>query len=256
MAFTGKGFIIDAPKVLVKTANGNSHLATATQGQVTLGGDSIEITGGWSSYNLARIDTKKSISASITDAQWDLDALKLTSGGALTQGASEYYYFGDPYTVDANAEITLTGITAVSGSVEINGYTETTVSTTPTATQFWVSSGGGNTVIHFESTAIGEKVYPAYRVATTPTTDILTVQTTDFAAAASCIIQFPIFSSADATDSVIEAYAQLQIYKCKIMPTYEFSGSYKSASTFKLDLEGLDPRRADGNMYQLIVKPV
>lgn len=40
------------------------------------------------------------------------------------------------------------------------------------------------------------------------------------------------------------------------MPTYEFSGSYKSASTFKLDLEGLDPRRADGNMYQLIVKPV
>lgn len=255
MAFTGKGFIIDAPKVLVKTANGNSHLATATQGQITLGGDSLEITGGWSFYNLAQIDTKKTITASITDAQWDLDALKLTSGGAKTAGASEYYYFGDPYTIDANAQITLTGVTAVASSVEINGFTESS-GTTPTATQFWVSTSGSDTIIHFESTAIGEKVYPAYRVATSATTDILTVQTTDFAAAASAVIQFPIYSSADASDSVIEAYAQLMIYKCKIMPTYEISGSYKSASTFKLDLTGLDPRRSDGNMYQLIVKHV
>jgi hypothetical protein len=126
MAFNGKGFIIDAPKVLLKTASGNSHLATASQGQVTLGGDSIELTGGWSFYNLARIDTKKTLTVSLTDAQWDLDALWLTSGGAKSVGASEYYHYGTPYTVHASTyTVTLSGHTAVASSVEINGYTET-----------------------------------------------------------------------------------------------------------------------------------
>ena len=93
-------------------------------------------------------------------------------------------------------------------------------------------------------------------MATTATTDILTVQTTDFAAAGSCVVTFPVYSDADAADSTIVAYAQMEVYKVKIMPTYEFAGSYKSGSSFKLDLEGLDPRRTDGNMWKLIVNPV
>jgi hypothetical protein len=256
MAFNGKGFIIDAPKVLLKTANGNSHLATASQGQVTLGGDSLELVGGWSFYNISRIDTKKTLMVSLTDAQWDLDALWLSSGGAKTQSASEFYYFGNPYTVHASTyTVTLTGHVAVASSVEINGYTET-AGTTPTATQFWVSNNGTDTTLHFNSAAASDVVYPAYKVATVATTDILTVQTTDFASAGSAFLQFPIYSDADAADSTIVAYAQMEVYKVKIMPTYEFSGSYKTASNFKLDLEGLDPRRSDGNMWQLIVNPV
>jgi hypothetical protein len=253
MAFTGKGFIIDAPRVLLQTANGNSHLATASQGQVTLGGDSMELTGGWSFYNLARIDTKKTINLSLTDAQWDLDQLSLTSGGAKTQAASEFYYFGNPYTVHASTyTITLPHV-VVASSVEINGYTE---ASTPTSTAFSVAIGASTTTLTFVSGAAGDKLYPAYKVATAADTDILTVQTTDFAAAGSAIIQFPIYSDADATDSTIEAYAQLEVFKVKIMPTYEFAGSYKTGSTFKLDLEGLDPRRADSNMWQLIVNKV
>jgi hypothetical protein len=256
MAFNGKGFIIDAPKVLLETASGNSHLATASQGQVTLGGDSVEITGGWSFYNLARIDTKKTINISLTDAQWDLDSLWLSSGGAKTTGASEYYYFGNAYTVNASTyTVTLTGHVAVASSVEINGYTEI-ATTTPTANQFWVSNNGTDTTLHFESGAASDVIYPSYKVATTATTDILTVQTTDFSAAGVATIQFPVYSDADAADSTIIAYAQLHVYKVKIMPTYEFSGQYKQASSFKLDLEGLDPRRSDSNMWQLIVVPV
>lgn len=253
MAFSGKGFVIDAPRVLLKTTSGNSHLATATQGQVTLGGDSMELTGGWSFYNLARIDTKKTINVSLTDAQWDLDQLVLTSGGAKTQAASEYYYFGNPYTVHAtNYTITLPH-EVVTGSVEINGYT---IAATPAATSFSVTVGTGSTTLTFTSASAGLKLYPAYKVATAATTDILTVQTTDFAAAGQAVIQFPIYSDSDAADSTIEAYAQLTVYKVKIMPTYEMSGSYKASSTFKLDLEGLDPRRSDSNMWQLIVNKV
>jgi hypothetical protein len=82
------------------------------------------------------------------------------------------------------------------------------------------------------------------------------VQTGDFASAGVATIQFPVYSDADAADSTIIAHAQLHIYKVKIMPTYEFQGQYKQASSFKLDLEGLDPRRTDSNMWQLIVVPV
>jgi hypothetical protein len=256
MAYNGKGFIIDAPKVLLQTASGNSHLATATQGNVQFGGDSIEINGGWSFYNLAEIDTKKTLNVSLTDAQWDMDTLWLSSGGAKSQAASEYYYFGTPYTVDATAyTITLTGYTTVASSIEINGYTEIST-TTPTATQFWVSQGSSNTVLHFNSAAASKILYPSFKVATDATTNILTVQTTDFAAAGSAIIQFPVYSDADATDSTIIAYAQIEVYKVKIMPTYDFAGQYKSAGTFKLDLKGLDPRRADSNMWQMIIKEV
>lgn len=256
MAFNGKGFIIDAPKVLLETASGNSHLATASQGTVTLGGDSIEITGGWSFYNLARIDTKKTLMVSLTDAQWDLDQLWLTSGGTKTEAVSNFYYFGTAYTIDASTyTVTLTDNLAVAASVEINGYTEI-ATTTPTTGQFWVSTSGSDTVLNFASADASLVVYPSYKVATASDTDILTVQTTDFAAAGSCIVQFPIYSDADAADSTIIAYGQLTVYKVKIMPTYEFSGSYKSASTFKLDLEGLDPRRTDSNMWEFIVKAV
>jgi hypothetical protein len=253
MAFTGKGFIIDAPRVLLKTATGASHLATASQGTVTLGGDSIEIDGGWSFYNLARIDTKKSLTVSLTDAQWDLDALTLSSGGTASTSASQYYYFGTPYTVDATSyTITLPHV-AVASSVEINNYTE---ASTPTGSQFRVDIGASTTVLTFPSASASAVVYPAYKVATGASTKILTVSTEDFAAAGNAIVQFPVYSDADATDSTIIAYAQMEVYKCKIMPTYEFSGAYKAASTFKLDLEGLDPRRADGNMWQLIVNEI
>lgn len=255
MAFNGKGFIIDAPKILLKTTSGNSHLATATQGQVTLGGDSIELTGGWSFYNLARIDTKKTLNVSITDAQWDYDTLWLTSGGAKTTAATEYYHYGTPYTISATTySITLPHV-ITADSIEINGYTEI-ATTTPTSTEFWVAIGASTSTVYFNTAAASEVVYPSYTVTTAATTDILTVQTTDFAAAGSAIVTFPVYSDADAADSTIVAYAQLEIYKCKIMPTYEFSGSYKTGSTFKLDLEGLDPRRTDSNMYKLIVNPV
>lgn len=257
MAFDGKGFIIDAPKVLLETANGNSHLATAAQGQVTLGGEDVEIMGGWSFYNLARIDTKKTLTVSLTDAQWDYDTLWLAGGGAKTTAASNYYYFGTQYTIDASVyTITLPHV-VVANSVEINDYTEETgVGATPAATTFTVSIGASTTTVTFDSSKAGLKVYPSYKVATASTTNILTVQTTDFASSGSAIIQFPLYSSADASESSIIAYVQIEVYKVKIMPTYEFSGQYKQASQFKLDLEGLDPRRDDGNMYQVIINEV
>lgn len=251
-----KGFIVDAPQVLITTEVGDSHLVTATSGEVTLGGESIELAGGWSFYNLAEIDTKKTIEINLTDAQWDLDAMKLVSGGTRTTGADERYYFGTPYTISAN-KITIP-YAVVANSIRINGYTETT-SATPGASEFKVTittGTPGSTEVLFADGTTG-KVYPAFKVATAATTEILTVKTTDFPKAASpVVIQFPIYSDADATNSTIAGYGQLVVYKAKIMPDFGFSGSYKAASEFTCNLKGLDPRRSDQAMWKFVYIPV
>jgi len=245
-----KGFIVDAPQVLITTEVGDSHLVTASSGEVTLGGESLEIAGGWSFYNLAEIDTKKSIEIKLTDTQWDLDAMKLVSGGTRTVAADERYYFGTPYTI-ASDKIAIP-FAIVASSCRINGYTET-ASATPGASEFKVTittGTPGSTEVLFATGTTG-KVYPAYKVATAATTEILTVKTTDFPKAASpVVVQFPIYSDADATNSTIAAYGQLVVYKCKLMPDFGFSGSYKAASEFSLNLKGLDPRRTDSNMWR------
>jgi len=244
-----KGFIVDAPQVLITTEVGDSHLVTASSGEVTLGGESLEIAGGWSFYNLAQIDTKKSIEINLTDTQWDLDAMKLVSGGTRTVAADERYYFGTPYTIAAD-KITIP-FAVVANSVRINGFTET--ANPPGVDEFKVTITPGipgSTEVAFVAGTTG-KLYPAYKVATAATTEILTVKTTDFPkAAAPVVVQFPIYSDADATNSTIVAYGQLIVYKCKLMPEFGFSGSYKSASEFSLNLKGLDPRRSDSNMWK------
>ena len=246
-----KGFVVDAPQVLITTEVGDSHLVTASSGEIKLGGESIEIAGGWSFYNLAEIDTKKSIEINLTDTQWDLDAMKLVSGGTRTVAADERYYFGTPYTIAAN-KFTIP-FAVVASSIRINGFVETVAA--PGANEFKVTitaGSPGSTEVLFAEGTTG-KLYPAYKVATAATTEILTVKTTDFPKAASpVVVQFPIYSDADATNSTIVGYGQLVVYKAKLMPEFGFSGSYKAASEFSLNLKGLDPRRTDQAMWKWI----
>ena len=48
MAITKKsGFILDVPKVLVKTSTGIAAMVTGSSGEVNFSGDSVSISGGW-----------------------------------------------------------------------------------------------------------------------------------------------------------------------------------------------------------------
>jgi len=243
------GFIIDTPNILIQTSVGDTHIVTAKSGEVSFAGESIPISGGWSFYDLAEIDTKKTLDVKISQAQWSLDSMKLSSGGTRTVAADERYYFGTPYTI-SSAAITIP-FAIVAGSLKINGFTE--VATDPaSATEFKVTittGTPGSTAVAFFAGTTG-KIYPAYKVATAATTEILTVKTTDFPKAGSVVLQFPIYADADATDSTITGYGQLLVYKAKILSDFGFSGSYKSASEFSLNLKGLDPRRTDSAMWR------
>lgn len=249
-----KGYIIDSPKVYIENSNGTIQIVKATSGSVKFDGDSIDINGGWSAYPLAIIDTTKTVEISVTDARFDLDAMQLTTGGTKATGASAFYYFGTPYTIDETTDKIILPHEVIPNTVKISGYTETT-EITPTGTQFTVTVSTGQTEILFASTEAGKTVYPAYQIATPDTSETVSVKTTDFPSSALTIVQYPVYSDESLESSII-GYHQIKIFKAKIQPSYGISGSYKTASTFDLTLRGLDPQRTDGKMYEAMFMPV
>lgn len=240
------GFIIDVPKCLIETAKGDYHMVTGSSAEVSFGGDSLTIDGGWSFYSLAEIDKKKTLEIKISDTQYDINAQTLSSGGTLTTGATNFKYFGDPFVIDGTGKITIPYAIEV-GSARINGYTEKT--TAPLANEFKATISGSSTEIQFVVGDAGKTVYPAYTVAVA-SAPILSVKTTDFPGAGSVTMTFPIYSGADGTDSVVEGYGQIEIFKAKILQTSKLGGSYKSLTNNDISLKGLDPRRPDGKMWE------
>lgn len=254
MAVTGTGFLIDACSAYIENTDGNYQLVTATAGEVKFGGDNLEISAGQGFYPLARINTKRSVEVSLTDARLSIDSMQMAGGGTVTKNvATTEYKFGIPYTVNATTHsITIPEVT-VASSVRISGLTETT-SASPTATQFKVTVNASDTTILFNTTLDNTIVYPKYEVAKTGAT-VLTVKTDSFPKSALCVVKFPLYD--DSTiDSSITQICQLTIFKAQIKPDFTLGGQYKNASTFKLDLYGLDARRSDSKMFDIQILPI
>ena len=248
---SAKGFIIDAPNAAIITADGSTVLTTADSGEVTFGGDSISINGGWSQAELTEIDTTSTIDIALTDAQWKMANTQLTTGGTLTEGTLEKYFFGQAYVVDTDAiEIPYE---VVAGSVQINGLTE--VAATPATGEFAVTIGTGSTTIDFFAGdfADGVEINPIFK-ATVDNAEGLSVTTEDAPKSGVVIVEFPVYS--DETDGLIEGYVQITVFKGKIMKENSFGGSYKTASVFSLSISGKDPRRSDKKFFDIAYYPV
>lgn len=249
-----KGFIIDVPKTLVKTTSGDMQIYNASQGSIKFGQENIAISGGWSMFDLTKIDTKKTIEIAMTDTMLQMDTLKLTSGGTSKVEATTFYEYGIGYVVSSVTHKILLPYVVTASSVRINGYTAV-VSTTPTATEFQVTIGATDTELLFNTAADGLKLYPSFTYTTAATTEKLTVTSDSFAKSGEVYVTFPIYES-DSAESDIIAYGQFTIYKAKIKADMEIGGSYKSASTFATTLEGLDPQRSDKKIWDFTYKLV
>lgn len=241
------GFIIDAPRALIKTTDGVKSIVNASSGEVNFSGDSIEINGGTSAFPIQEIDTKSNIEIKLTDTEYSFDTLKMTSGGTIANGADEYEVFGYAKTISAAGEVIIPKV-IVTGSVNINGYTETTEAT-PAAGTFKVTIGVDSTTILFPVADANKVVYPAYKVAVTNATS-LTVKTTDVPGSGQVTLEFPVYADPESDTSDIVGYTQIIVYKGKIKKEAKVGGSYKSASTFDISIKGLDPKRQDGAMWK------
>lgn len=243
------GFVIDAPRALIKTNVGVKSIVNASSGEVTFTGDNIEINGGWSAFALQEINTKSNIEVKLTDTEWSLDTLKMTSGGTITNGSVDYEFFGHAYTIDSNGKITI-GKVVNAGSVQIDGYTAAT-SSTPAAGEFKVTTAANSTDILFPVADAGKVVYPSYKVSVTNGVK-LDVKTTDVPGSGEVILEFPVYAAPESDSSDIVGYTQITIYKGKIKKDAKIGGSYKTASTYDITIKGLDPKRQDGNMWKAI----
>lgn len=246
------GFILDTPRALIKNSKGIASFVTSSSGSIKFGGESVEITGGWSNYALTEIDTKKSIEIELTDAQWDLDQMALATGGTRSVITSEYEMFGEPKVIDSGTYKITLPVAVLPGSIRINGFTET-VSATPSANQFKVTIST-TTEILFPASEAGKTVYPSYKVSLA-NAETLTAKTTDFPKSGEVVLTFPIFAGDSQTDADILGYGQFTVWKAKILQDNTYGGSYKSASSFTIRLKGLDPRRSDGSMYRFTFIP-
>ncbi|MCP3925541.1 MAG: hypothetical protein GY714_23475 [Desulfobacterales bacterium] len=248
-----KGFIIDSPNALITTPDGDTSVTASSSGEITFGGDTITINGGWSPYDLLEIDTKSTIEISLTDAEWKMQNMKLATGGTLTTGTANQKYFGVGYSVVSN-EITIP-LVADAKSVRINGMTE--VETAPSAdTEFQVTLDAESTTVTFNTDVYedGTEVAPSFDVSV-DNSEVLTVKTSDAPGTGEVILQFPVYEGKEEKSGVC-GYMQITVYKAKIKRENKAGGSYKSHSTFELKLKGLDPRRSDKHMFEMAFIPV
>ena len=242
-------FLIDAPNVLISGKKNTYSCITATSGEITLSGDSLEINGGWSLYALIEIPTTSSIEVSLQDAQISDGYFELGFGATKnTNEQIERTYHGDPFEVEEENHTITIDKAIVAGSLRINGMTAITTGT-PTSGQFLVTTSGSNTTVTFNEEMDGKNVFPSYKVMEESEENYV-VTTDSIPQKGEAILTFPVYSS-DAEDATISHYAQLTIFSCAVTQDASIGGSYKSASTFGMKLKGIKPTRADKKVWQI-----
>lgn len=246
------GFIIDTPSALIRTKTKDLIIDKSTSGEINFSGDNVTINAGQGLLALAEIPKSTKIEVKITNAEFSLDQLALTSGGDITIGAKEYTKYGDVYTVATLNKITIPNVVIV-GSVKINGLTETTG--TVATGQFKVTISTSTEIQFFTDIAVGTEIKPSYKILTASTVSGLSVKTTSTPGSGEVILTFPIYASDD-VESDIWANGQITLYKAKINQSSKIGGSVKSASTFDISFSTLDPRRADKKAWDFVILPI
>jgi len=253
MAKDSVGFIIDSPNCLIKSSKGDLMIDKASSGEVSFSGYNVSISAGQGFLALAEIPKSTKIEVKITNAEFSMNQLALSSGSKVTIGVQEFTKFGDVYVVDGTNMITIPDI-AIVNSIRINGFTETT--DIVAADQFKVTIAAETTTVQFfTDVVVGTELKPSYKVATPATTVAVSVKTTDVPGSAEICLSWPIYES-DTVESAIWGNGQLTLYKAKINQSSKIGGSYKTASSFDLAFSTLDPRRPDKKAWDFIILPI
>jgi hypothetical protein len=248
---TKRGFIIDAPNALIVSGDATYNLITATSGQVQFQGSSLEIKGGWSLYDLISIPTGTTLSVTLSDARIDGDMLEMGMGATKKEASKEpNWYFGDSYVVDGTDYTIKLAHKIDEGSFKINHMKATT--STPTKGEYKLEIGDEETVVTFSADMAGQEVIPSFSV--TEEAETYDALNDSLAKKGMVILKFPVYAG-DAVNSGIEAICQITIYSASINQNTTIGGSYKTASSFNLDIKGLDSKRPDKKIWSVAFFP-
>ena len=245
-----RGFVIDSPQLAVISKDALMNVCTAKSGEIKINGESISINGGWSFYELAKIDTKKKIEINLKDSEWKMNSMVLATGGKISKGKSVRYYIDKKYTVATNA-ITIPFVVKA-GTLKIEGLKETSELEPKTGEFKMAISESTTTVTLFTGEFVdGVEINPIFGVETESET--LSVKTTDTPKGGTTILQYPVYGkkSDDYTNQTVIGYIQWTVFKTIIESDLNMGGSYKSAQEFDTKITGLDPERADEKMFDV-----
>ena len=252
MANSNVGFIIDAPNCLIKSSKGDLIIDKAASGEVSFTGDNISISGGQGFLSLAEIPKSTKIEVKITNAEFSLDQMAMSSGSSVVVGAQEFTKFDTVFVVGVGNTIVIPEV-AVIGSVRINGFTEVTAIVA--TKEFKVEIATDTTLTFFTDVAVGTEIKLSYRILTPATTVAIFAKTGDVPGSAEVVLSWPVYES-DTVESEIWGTAQLILYKAKINQNFKVGGSYKSASSFDMSLATLDAKRPDKAAWSFIILPL
>lgn len=240
-----KGYIADVPRVWFKRCDGRVfYFDEITQSQATPNTQFIDINAGWSIFPVAQIPGQSTMEISLTSGQFNTDLFELSSNqfDAIGDGAGEIEY--DTWfteTVDFPA----------SGD---NAHKATLTYTPKSADDIYiknVESGisivSGNTIQVTDAEGSVEVSY-----LTSIPSGAVAVINTQTAVMGEALLRWPVYSAAeDCTESDIQGYVEMKVYRCRVTQAPGFDSSYKSAGTHQITLATLDAKRVDNASYSV-----
>lgn len=253
------GFIVDNPQLDFIRCDGRQfsfkNVKTAT---FTNTSNVLEITGGWSQYPLAYIDTTKVLELAFTSAEFNLDLFEMANAVELT-AATDPILKSALFEVAEGLVITVPESYAANpeANVFVNGFTMSADSPA-TAGNPAVASATGKTTITFASgdVAVGDTILVSYMHMPT-NGQALYVPTSGGSARGELFAHYPIYSSGkDCTDASIKGYLTLNLYRVRVTELPGLDTSYKSETNPGMKFSAIEPGRPDGRMFALVYEPV
>ena len=255
------GYVADNPKVEFKRCDGrvfsfdeiNSASTSATTNNIT-------ITGGWSNFPLAYIDTDKTMEITFESSQITMDMFEMA---AATDTATEQNYTvldSDLYDVaEGESDNLVINIpyNLKENSVVIRAFDAKNEGETKNYTQGTSTAGEGgayNTPVTFASTVAskGDTVRVAYERIID---EVATVSeyTTTGTVKGELWLTWPVYSSGvDCNDAAIKGYLHRVFYRVRATASPSLDTSYKTAATTSMTFAAIDPRRADKKISEWI----
>ncbi len=265
------GYVADNPKVEFKRCDGrifsfdeiNSASTSATTNNIT-------ITGGWSNFPLAYIDTDKTMEITFESSQITMDMFEMAAATDTVLPDEEVEVLdSDLFEVEGTAgtnggaatdlHITLP-YKVVKDSVKIRKFDADKI--TYTAGEPTEKKGTGedaDKVLGYETkititgdAAIGDTVRVAFKRLLSDVA-VVSEYTTSGSVKGELWLTWPVYSSGvDCNDAAIKGYLHRVFYRVRATASPSLDTSYKTAATTSMTFAAIDPRRADKKISEWI----
>ncbi len=254
------GYLADVPDITFIRCDGtafaydelNSASMTANRNQIT-------ITGGKGTFPLAYIDTDSTLEFTFESSQFDMAIFEMSNGETTEQG--DYgIYESKRFEVETGLKLTIP-YEVKEGSVKIRGLEEAAdaaegkfaVTITPATAQV---AGKAEITLAAADAVVGDTIRVAYQRRVVGAGK-MSVKTKSTSAKGTLYADWNIYSDGtNCADASVKGILHMVIYRVRVSALPGMNTSWKTASTLSLTFSAMDPKRADGKMYDMIYEPL